>query len=123
MGGGAVEPFAVFIGTEDPDFAVFAAERLAAFENRLPVMERVGGDVQRDVVGSGETAVVPLPVCVMEPDVAPGLHESKSEIVPIDVHDQMPSYCTAFPCIKGKYSRVPPQYQDFFPRNRPNDAM
>ena len=105
MARGTVQPPAVLFRAEDADFAVLAAERLAAFENRLAVMECIGRDAYGDVIGAGKRTVIPLPVRVMEPDVAPGRHEFESEIFPVDVHDQMPSRLHVSR-IRGKYSRV-----------------
>ena len=89
MAGRTVEPPAVLLGAEDTDLSVAAAERLAAFEDRLPVVENVRGDRHGDVVVGAEPSFIPAAVFVMETDVAPGRHEFESKIFPVDVHDSI----------------------------------
>ena len=88
--GGVGHAFAVFLGPEDPEFAVLAAEGLESFEDRLPVVQHIGGDGKIDGVLTGKFPGIPGAVGVVETDVAPRGHELKSEFFPFDVHLRIP---------------------------------
>jgi hypothetical protein len=79
---GAVHTFAVFIGAEDTDSAVFAAEGFQTFESSLTVMEAGCGDRHCDVVIVEQSALAPLSIfpriadvrsygCVLETERCP----------------------------------------------------
>ena len=84
-----VETLCIFIGAEDAYFAVFAAESLHTFKDRLTVVHTVGGNRHSNVVVVVQFEFTPLGVLETGTHVGAGRHEFKTEFVPFDIHNKL----------------------------------
>ncbi len=84
---GALHTLGVGFGTEDADFAVFAAIGFQAFESFLAVVEAGGGHVHFDVFGARSLDFAPFAVAIVAAYVVIRFYVTKREVLPIYIHD------------------------------------
>ncbi|MPN45742.1 hypothetical protein SDC9_193313 [bioreactor metagenome] len=91
VAGGRVEPLGILVRTKNADPAVGAGESLAAFEQRLTVMETVCSHVQGYLITGGQLGFAPFAVLIVKTNIGLHRHETEAQLVPIDVH-----HCSSF---------------------------
>ena len=90
--GGHIQAAGVFIRAEYADLAVFAAERLQAFECGLSVMQTGGGDGHGDIGIRQQFAFAPCTVPVGCPDMGFHRHVAESQTAPVDVGSDLAQF-------------------------------